>query len=353
MLQSRPLLSLKEAMELISYIIRRLSLSLLVIFGVSVLTFLLTWVVPSNPALRWVGPHATQEQVARARIELGLDKPVYVRYYKYVTNLLQGDWGISIRTHQPVLRDIATYLPASLELIIFGMLIAVIIGIPLGVISAARDGTIIDHLSRTLSIAGVALPTFWLGMILQLIFFKQLKLFPLGGRIDTLVMVTYPVEHITGFYLVDSLITGNFVAFKSALMHIVLPAVTLAAYPLGLAVRMTRATMLEVLNEDYIRTERAYGLREAKILYKYALRNAIGPVLTVLALSFAYSLAGTFLIESVFSWPGLGNYAAKAIISVDYPAIMGITLLVALTYVILNLVVDLTLAFLDPRIRMG
>lgn len=328
-------------------------LSLLVIFGVSMLTFLLTWVVPSNPAARWVGPHAKPEQIARARVELGLDKPVYVRYYKYITNFIQGDWGVSIRTHQPVLKDIATYLPASLELIIFGMFIAFIIGIPLGIISASRDGTIVDHLSRTFSIAGVALPTFWLGMILQLIFFKHLRLFPLGGRLDTLTMVTHPIKQLTGFYLIDSLITGNFAAFKSAIMHLILPAITLSAYPLGLAVRMTRATMLEVLNEDYIRTGRAYGLGEEKILYKYALRNAIGPVLTVLALSFAYSLAGTFLIESVFSWPGLGNYAAKAIISVDYPAIMGVTLLIALSYVILNLIVDVILAFLDPRIRIG
>jgi peptide/nickel transport system permease protein len=339
--------------ELISYITRRALLSLLVIFGVSVFTFLLTWVVPSNPAMRWVGPRAKPEQIAKARIELGLDKPVYIRYYKYITNFIQGDWGVSIRTHQPVLKDIMTYLPASLELIIFGMFIAVIIGVPLGIISAAKNGTIIDHLSRTFSIAGVALPTFWLGMILQLIFFKQLGLLPLGERIDTLTMLIHPVKHLTGFYLIDSLITGNFTAFKSALSHIILPAVTLSAYPLGLSVRMTRATMLEVLNEDYIRTARAHGLGEVKILCVYALRNAIGPVLTVLALSFAYSLAGTFLIESVFSWPGLGNYAAKAIISVDYPAIMGITLLVALSYVILNFIVDIALAFLDPRIRIG
>jgi len=199
----------------------------------------------------------------------------------------------------------------------------------------------------------VALPTFWLGMILQLVFFKQLRLFPLAGRVAMMTRFTAPIQHITGFYLFDSLITGNFTAFGSALSHIVLPGITLAAYPLGLSARMTRATMLEVLGEDYIRTARACGLRERRILGVYALRNAIGPVITVGALTFAYSLAETFLIESVFTWPGLGQYASKAILSVDYPAIMGVTLLVAFTYVLLNLLVDLTQAFLDPRIRLG
>lgn len=340
-------------MGLLSYIGRRLLLSLLVLFGVSVVTFLLAWVMPSNPALRWVGPHAQPEQVAKARLELGLDDPIHIRYLKYMRNFLHGDWGISVRTHQPVLRDIATYLPPTLELIIFGMVIAVIIGIPLGVLSAAKTATGVDHLIRVFSIAGVAVPTFWLGMIFQLVFSKQLALLPLGGRIDTITMVTSPVQGMTGFYLIDSLLTGNFAALRSAIAHIILPAITLSVYPLGLTVRMTRATMLEVLGEDYVRTARASGLREGRILYTHALRNALGPVLTVLALSFAYSLTGAFLIESVFSWPGLGNYAAKAIPSADYPAIMGITLLVAVFYVTLNLIVDIALAFLDPRIRAG
>jgi len=336
-----------------AYVVRRLGLALIVMFGVSVLTFLLTVIVPSNPAMRWVGPHAKLEQIEKAKIELGLDKPVHIRYFKYVANFLRGDWGVSIRTHQPVLRDIATYLPASLELIIFGMVLGFAVGIPLGIISAVRDGTMVDHGSRVFSIIGVALPTFWLGMILQLVFFKQLGLFPLAGRVAMMTRFTAPIEHITGFYLFDSLITGNFTAFGSALSHIVLPGITLAAYPLGLSARMTRATMLEVLSEDYIRTARACGLHEVRVLTVYALRNAIGPVFTVGALTFAYSLVGTFLIESVFTWPGLGQYGSRAIISVDYPAIMGVTILIAFTYVVLNLLVDLTQAFLDPRVRLG
>jgi peptide/nickel transport system permease protein len=338
---------------MISYIIRRLLLAIIVIIGVSIFTFLLTRVVPSEPAARWVGPHATTEQIAAARIELGLDKPVYVQYWKYITSFFKGDWGLSIRTHQPVLHDLFLYFPASLELIIFGMFIAFLIGVPLGIISAARDGTAIDHFSRIFSIAGVALPSFWLGLILQLVFFKELKILPLSGRLDMMTDLLYPVKHITGMYLFDALVTGNFSAWVSALSHIVLPGLTLAAYPLGLAVRMTRATMLEILKEDYIRTSRAYGLSETKILTVYALRNAIGPVLTVSALTFAYSLVSTFLIESVFDWPGLGYYASKAIMTVDYPAIMGVTLLVSFIYVLLNLLVDIAQAFLDPRIRIS
>jgi len=336
-----------------SYIARRSLLALVVVFGVLVVTFLLTRVVPSDPAARWVGPHATAEQIATARAELGLDKPLYAQFYRYLAGLFKGDWGISIRTHRPVLQDLGTYLPATLELILFGLFLAALVGLPLGVLSAARNNTPIDHLSRLVSIAGVALPTFWLGMILQLVFFKQLRWFPLSDRLDMMVELLSPVKKITGFYVFDSLITGNLAALKSALWHIFLPGLTIAAYPLGLAVRMTRATMLEVLSEDYIRTARAYGVPETKVHGVHALRNALGPVLTVLALTFAYSLVEAFLVESIFTWPGLGYYASNAIMTVDYPAIMGVTLLISLTYVFLNLLVDVSLAFLDPRIRLG
>ncbi|HAF71418.1 MAG: Binding-protein-dependent transport systems inner membrane component [Acetothermia bacterium 64_32] len=336
-----------------SYIARRLLLALVVVFGVLVVTFLLTRVVPSDPAARWVGPHATADQIAAARAELGLDKPLYVQFYRYLAGLVKGDWGISIRTHRPVLQDLGTYLPATLELILFGLFLAVVVGLPLGVLSAAHNNTPIDHLSRLVSIAGVALPTFWLGMILQLVFFKQLRWFPLSDRLDMMVELLSPVKKITGFYIFDSLITGNLPALKSALWHIFLPGLTIAAYPLGLAVRMTRATMLEVLSEDYIRTARAYGVPETNVHGVHALRNALGPVLTVLALTFAYSLVEAFLVESIFTWPGLGYYASNAIMTVDYPAIMGVTLLISLTYVFLNLLVDVSLAFLDPRIRLG
>jgi peptide/nickel transport system permease protein len=334
------------------YITRRLMLSLIVLFGVSVLTFLLTRVVPSRPEILWVGPRATADQIVKARQILGLDKPLYQQYWMYISAFVRGDWGTSIRTKQPVLWDIGSRLPASLELIFASMFLAVLFGLPLGVLSAAKAGTVLDHLGRLVSVAGVALPAFWLGMILQLLFAKELRLFPLAERADTLTLLLHPLKHITGFYLIDSLLTGNFTVFVDSLKHLVLPAVTLSTYPLGLTVRMTRATLLEVLGEDFIRTARAYGFREVRVLGKYALKNALGPVITVLALTFAYSLAATFLVESVFAWPGLGRYASEAIMVVDYPAIMGITMLVAFTYVALNLLVDIVLAILDPRIRL-
>jgi len=332
------------------YIIRRLVLAIFVLFGISVITFFIARVIPSEPAARWVGLHATAEQVAAARVELGLDKPLYVQYYVYMKNLLHGDWGVSIVTHQPVLKDIKEYLPASLELIIVGMLIGMVVGIFFGVLSATKKNKLIDHVCRFISIGGVSLPTFWLGMMLQLIFFRELGILPLAERIDPTLRFTSPLTHVTGLYILDSIITWNWAAFKSSSAHIILPALTLSGYPMGLVTRMTRSSLIEVLNEDYIRVAQAYGISERTIKYRYALKNAISPTITVLALCFAYTLTSTFLIEAVFNWPGLGGYASRAILAMDYPAIMGVTLLVATFYVLINLFVDLVHAFIDPRI---
>ena len=336
-----------------AYIVRRVALALVIMVGVSMIAFLLTRVIPSDPVGMWIGLRAKAEQREKARIELGLDKPLYVQYFRYMKGFVRGDWGTSLYTHQPVLRDIATHLPASLELILFGMSIALLVGIPLGTLSAARNGGVVDHLSRVFSLAGIALPTFWLAMIFQIVFFKHLHLFPLAGRIKAITGILHPIKHITGFNVFDSLVTGNFTAFGSAVAHIILPGITLAAHPLGLIARMTRATMLEVLGEDYIRTARACGISEVRVLLVYALRNALAPVLTICALLFAFSLVETFLIESVFTWPGLGFYASNAILTVDYPAIMGVTILISFTYILLNLIVDIGQAFLDPRIRVS
>ena len=334
------------------YVLRRLLLSVLVLLGVCVITFIIARVVPANPAAMWVGSHPTAEQIARAREELGLDQPLHVQFFKYMSALLSGNLGVSIRTHDKVLNDVAAFLPASLELIITGMLIALIVGIPLGVASAIKKDRLVDHFSRLFSIGGVSFFVPWLGMMAQLFFFKWLRVLPVGDRIDISVSIFHPITPITRFYLFDSLITGNLIAFQSVAIHMVLPALTLAAYPIGLVTRMTRSTMADILEEDYIRTARAYGLHEITIAYQYALKNAIGPTITVLALSFAYSLAETFLIETVFNWPGLGRYAALSIISLDYPAIMGVTIVIAVVYVLLNLFVDLVQAYLDPRIRL-
>lgn len=300
----------------------------------------------------WVGAHPTQEQIERARKELGLDKPLYIQFLIYMNKLLHGDLGVSIRTHRPVLSDILSFAPASLELVGTSIIIAVSIGIPLGVISATRKDSWVDNLSRLFSIGGVSIFTPWLGMMGQLLFFKWLGLLPVGDRISTTVSIQYPIQRITGFYLIDSLITGNFVAFRDVLAHLILPAFVVAAYPIGLVTRMTRSTMADILEEDYIRTAKAYGIPGRTIAYRYALKNSLGPTITVLALSFAYSLVETFLVEMVFNWPGLGRYAAFSIISLDYPAIMGVAIFIALVYIVLNLIVDILQAVIDPRIRL-
>lgn len=332
------------------YIVRRLLLIVVMIIGISVITFTLARVVPSDPAALYLGGHPTKEQIEKVRVELGLDKPLYIQYFYYMRDLLHGDLGTSLYTHRPVLVDISRRLPASLELIITAILIALIIGVPLGVISARKRDILTDHASRLISVAGVSIPAFFLGILFQLLFFRYLGLLPLNGRVDTYVTVFHPVQQITGFYLIDTLITGNWPALKSSFLHIILPALTLAAYPTGLFTRMTRSTMLEILGEDYIKTAKASGLPERTINYVYALKNAVGPTLTVAGLSFAYMLTSTFFVEVIFSWPGLGTYAAQSILANDYPAIMGVTLVVAIFYVFINLLTDLLQAVLDPRI---
>ncbi|MFC3749147.1 ABC transporter permease [Paenibacillus sp. GCM10012306] len=337
---------------MIRFIIKRLLLGLFVLAGVSVITFTVARVVPSDPAARWVGPRANAEQIAAARIELGLDKPLPQQFFTYMKGLFTGDWGTSIRTHQPVLRELLSFLPSSLELILAGMLIAVVIGIPLGVISAVKKDSWIDQLTRTFSVGGVSIPTFWLGLILQLVFFRQLGLFPLGERVSTNTSLLYPIDNWTGFYLLDSLLQGNFVFFKDAALHLVLPALTMAAYPLGLVIRMIRSSMIDVLGEEHIRVLKAYGIPAWRRVFVYGLKNALGPTATSLGLTFAYALTSTFLIEAVFSWPGLGMYASQAILANDYPVTMAITFLVTVAYIGINLLVDVVVALLDPRIKL-
>lgn len=334
-----------------AYIVRRLFNGGLVIIGVSILTFLMTVIIPSDPAVRWAGARANAEQLAKVRQELGLDQPIHIRYWRYVSGMVQGDLGTSIRTRQPVLRDLKTYIPATAELVLVGMLLALVIGLPLGIWSALRKDSLVDHLCRATAVLGVSLPTFWLAMNLQVLFFRWLGWLPLGGRVSGIFDVMGTTPDLTGFLLLDSVLTWNWPVFFDALAHLVLPAITLAAYPIGLVAKQIRSSLLEVSGEDYIRVAKAYGLSERLVNYSYALRNALGPTVTVFALCAGYSLCNTFLIEAVFNWPGLGNYTAMAVITGDYPAIMGVTLFIAAVYVILNLVVDILIA-LDPRVRV-
>ena len=320
--------------------------------GISLITFSLARVVPSNPAALYIGFKAQPEDIERVTEELGLNKPLAVQYLSYMRDLITGNLGKSISTKRPILTELVDRIPSTLELLITSIFIASFVGIPLGVISAHKQGKPIDILVRTVSIIGVSMPAFWLGLLLQIIFFRNLDLLPLSGRIGSDLRFTDPIQPITHLYLIDSLLGENWVAFKDAALHLILPAVTLAAYPIGLIARMTRATMLEVLQQDYIRTARAYGIREIVIIYYDALKNAIGPVLTVIGLTIAYMLTGTFFVELIFNWPGLGLFTVRSLLNLDYPAIMGITLFGATAYVIINLIVDLLQAWNDPRISL-
>jgi len=336
---------------MLRFILKRFFWLFFVLLGLCAITFVLSRVVPGDPAAVYLGPRAKAEQLAEVRVKLGLDKPLHVQFLYYLEDLLRGDFGESLRTHRPVMVGIWEHLPASLELMFSAMLMATLIGIPLGVISAKKENTLTDHFSRFFAVASTSLPSFWLAMLFQILFFKWLGLFPIGGRMDTVVSLVNPIEKITGFYVLDALLSGNWTALKNVLHHLFLPAVTLASYSTGVITRMTRSTMLEVLREDYITTARSIGVGEGEILFVQGLRNALAPTLTAAGLGFAYMLIGTVFIELIFFWPGIGTYVTNAILLNDYPVIMGVTLLMATFYVVVNLIVDILIALVDPRIR--
>ena len=334
------------------FLLRRLASSVVVLAGVSVIVFALARLIPTDVAAMYIGPRARPDDIERIREQLGLNEGLLTQYLVYMRDMLQGDWGTSIATKQPVLGEIMGRLPASLELIVAAMLIALPLGLALGMLSARWQGRPIDVGVRIVSIIGVSLPAFFLGILLQILFFRSLDVLPLSGRVDSDLRFTSPIDEVTGLYLIDALVTANWTATADVMWHLILPAITLAAYPIGLIARMTRSSMLETLGKDYIRTARAYGLGERLIVSRLALRNALVPVLTINGLTLAYLITGTFFVEIVFSWPGLGTFAVKSILATDYPAIMGIALFGAAAYVVINLVVDLAQAWVDPRIRL-
>ena len=336
---------------MLKYILKRILSSLIVLLGVITITFVIARVIPSNAAAKWVGPRATPEQIAAAEIELGLDQPLPVQFAKYLSQLAHGDLGTSLNSHQPVLKELQAYVPATLELVLIAFVFAIIIGIPLGIYSAKKKDRLLDHVSRFFSIGAVSLPTFWVALFLQLIFYKQLGWLPLGGRLSVEATIFGDVPTITGMMLLDCLLSGNLSTFADALSHIILPGITISLYPIGLVSRMTRSALLEILGEDYITASRSYGLRETKVLWKYALKNSLGPTATVVTLSMGYTLVNTFLVETIFSWPGIGSYVSKAVTTLDYPAIIGVTIFSAICYVLLNLAADIIIA-MDPRVRL-
>jgi peptide/nickel transport system permease protein len=335
------------------YLLRRVALAVLVVVGVVVLTFVIARLVPGDPAASWAGPHASREELARVRATLGLDLTLPQQIWRYFTGVARGDWGTSIHTHQPVLRDILDRVPSSIELVVAAMVVGLAIGIPLGLVSARWAHGLPDGIVRILAVLAVSMPAFWLALILQIVFFERLHWLPVAGQYDPNLDYTHPLVQYTQMPVIDALITGNWSVFRSALAHLVLPALVIAAYPFGVIARMVRASELDTLGEDHVRAVRALGFPERAVFGRFALKPAMVPVVSVVALVFAYSLVNTFLVEAIFDWPGLGSYAAGSITSLDTPAITGITLFVAVVYVIANLIVDVVQAWIDPRIRLA
>jgi len=323
------------------YAIRRVALAIVVVAGVVILTFVIAGLVPGDPAVAWAGPHASAAQLARARQYLGLDQPLPVRIGKYFGGILTGNWGTSIHTHQPVLSDIGTAAPATLELVVAALIIALVAGVPLGLAAARWPGTFLDHTIRVIAVLGVSMPIFWLALILQLVFAQRLRVLPVAGQYDPNLMFTHPLVTRTQMPVVDALLSGNWAVLGSSLRHLVLPAVVVAAYPVGVIARMTRAQVLDTLGETHVQMLRSLGFPERTVISRFAMKLAWNPVSAVLALVFAYSLVNSFLVESIFDWQTL-----------DTPAIVGVTLFIGLVYVAANLVVDLVQAALDPRIRL-
>ena len=334
------------------YLLRRVALAVLVVVGVVVLTFVIARVVPGDPAASWVGPHTSVEELAQVRENLGLDLPLPEQIWRYFTGVVGGDWGTSIHTHQPVLGDISDRLPRTIELVITALVIGLAFGIPLGLVSARWAGRFPDGIVRIAAVFAVSMPAFWLALILQIIFFQRLHLLPVAGQYDPNLDYTHPLVQYTRMPVVDALVTGNWVVLRSAASHLILPALVIAAYPFGVVARMVRGSELDTLSEDHVRAVRALGFPERTVFGRFALKPAMVPIVSVIALVFAYSLVNTFLVEAIFDWPGLGSYAADAITSLDTPAIIGVSLFVAIVYVFANLVVDIVQAWLDPRIRL-
>jgi len=337
-------------MRFVGFLLRRIVGIAFVMIGVSVITFAISHVVPADPAVAALGDHATEAQIAAFRAEYHLDRPLPEQYATYVVGLLHGDLGRSIRTRRAVADDLADSFPATLELSFAALAVSLLVGIPAGIWSAIYRGRLPDFIVRVAALAGGSLPVFWLGLIVIGLFYYQLGWLPGGGRLDTFVP---PPATRTGLYVIDSLIALDVDALRSSLIHLVLPALTLGYFSTAVIARMTRSSMLEVLGQDYMRTARAKGLAERLIVVRHGLRNALIPTVTVIGLTFGSLLSGAVLTETIFSWPGLGRYATASAISLDFPAVLGVTLLAAIVYPVANLAVDIAYYWLDPRIQRG
>lgn len=330
-----------------NYIVKRILMLIPVLIGVSIIVFLIMRVFSPDPAPIVLGQHATQESVEAWREANGLNEPVYLQYFHFITGALTGDLGNSYYTKAPVFKEIFARFPATIELALVAIILASIIGILIGVISAVKKNTIFDNAGMLVALVGVSVPVFWLGILLIILFSGTLHWLPSSGRIDPLLMP----GRVTGFYLIDSLIEGNTDAFIDALRHLILPGATLAMYSMAIIARMTRSSMLETLHQDYIRTARAKGVSEGRVIRKHALRNGLIPIVTVIGLQLGILLGGAVLTETVYSWPGIGSYTVACILKSDFPVVQGVVLLIATVFVLVNLLVDVIYVFIDPRIK--
>jgi len=335
-------------MNLLRYVARSAGLTVFVVFGITLITFVISHVVPADPVVSYLGEHAPPDLVEKVRHQMGLDRPLHIQYLFYLRDLIHGNLGISIMDNRPVSRDLTQYLPATVELSTAAMVVAIMIGVPSGVVSALYKDRWPDQVARVFALGGTSLPVFYVALLLLGLLYSRLGILPGPGQLG---IYTSPPPHITGMVAVDALLSGNWATLGDALQHLLLPAFVLGYYSAGLITRMTRGSMLEVLRQDYVRTARAKGVAEPRVVLRHALRNALLPTVTVIGLTYGGLLSGAVLTETIFSWPGLGRYVTNSMVSVDIPAVLGVTLVIALIYSVANLIVDVLYAYLDPQIR--
>ena len=333
---------------MLAYIIRRLLILIPTLLGVSIIVFMMLRFTPGDPAELLLGERATDEALAQIREQLGLDQPLHVQYGIFLNRLMHGDLGETIWTRQKVWTEIRERFPATIELALVALGISCVLGIFLGIVSASRQYSIWDYLSMLGALIGVSMPIFWLGLVFMLIFSLWLGWLPISGRLS----ISVSIDTITNFYILDSILTGNWAALRDAIWHIIMPAVTLSTIPTAIVARMTRSAMLEVLRQDYIKTAKAKGLSNFKVVYKHALRNALIPVVTTIGLQFGVLLCGAILTETIFAWPGVGKWMYDAVMKRDYMVIQGGTLFIASLFIVINLVVDVLYAVINPRISV-
>ncbi|SLN69714.1 Dipeptide transport system permease protein DppB [Roseovarius albus] len=335
---------------MLRFILRRAVATTFLLIGVILMTFALARLLPGDPARLIAGARANAEAVAAVRERLGLDDPITTQFVTYVGNVLEGDFGRSVITRRPISEDILTFFPATLELVIVAAFISLVLGVFLGALAAVRSGKPTDIGVRGVAVTGLSVPDFWLALVFQLVFFATLGLLPFGGRLGTGVA---PPEFVTGFMTIDSLIAGRFDLLIDALKHMILPVTVLAIPSMAITIRVVRTSMLEVLNQDFIRTARSKGISPARVYRHHALRNALLPIVTIFGLNTGLLISGAVFIELIYDWPGLGRYTANAISASDYNAIMAITLVVAIAYTLINFLVDLSYSFIDPRVNLS